>query len=110
MHKVSVNVHIYFISGSIVNQLSGNSWDAFVLFHGEQSSLVPVYATLLTAATNMLIAVFKVGVCHEMVLAGVCCVPCWSAQLFGRLALRLHVVGNTVNQFVGRIHRTLFHL
>jgi hypothetical protein len=97
-----------------VNQLSGNSWDAFVLFHGEQSSLVPVYAILLSvgyfAATKMLIAVYKVGVCCEMVFAGVCGVPCWSALLFGRLALRPFAVGNAVNQFVGRIHATLLHL
>ena len=62
------------------------------------------------AATNMPIAINRIGVCCEVVLAGVCGVPCWSALLFGRLALRLHVVGNTVNQFVRRIHRTLFHL
>ena len=84
------------------------------MFHGEQSSLVSVYAIMLSvgyfAATNMLIAVYNVGVCCEVVFAGVCGVPCLSALLFGRLALRLYVVGNTVNQFVGRIHRTLLNL
>jgi hypothetical protein len=84
------------------------------LFHGEQSSLVPVYAILLSvgyfAATNMPIAVNRIGVCCEVVLAGVCGVPCWSAHLFGRLALRLFAVGNAVNQYVGRMHTTLLHL
>ena len=84
------------------------------MFHGEQSSFGPVFVILLSvgylSATNMPIAVYKVGVCCEMVFAGVCGVPCCSALLFGRLAIRLNVVGNTVNQFDGRIHRTLFHL
>ena len=39
---------------------------AFVLFHGDQSSFVPVYAILLSvgyfAATNMPIAVNRIGV------------------------------------------------
>ena len=78
------------------------------------NSLVPVYATLLSAgylsATNMPIAVNRIGVCCEVVLAGVCGVPCWSALLFGRLALRLFVLGNAVKQFVGRIHTTLLNL
>ena len=59
------------------------------MFHGEQSSLVPVYSILLSvgyfAATNMTIAVYKLGVCFEVVFAGVYGVPFLSALLFGRL-------------------------